>query len=132
MSFPSITGIDMTGACHDCCDGGPPCEVGTSDLCGGDLETVIGGTCTNGTFTLTYSLGVGYINVLGGITALLGSSGGTYCATLQIIDLGQATYSYTGTDNPCTTTVTMNFVSSDGLCEGGGGAWPATITLGPP
>lgn len=125
--------IDLSGACTDpCCNPSCTCVVGTSNPCGGNqLELVIGGTCYDGTFTLTYSSGLGFTN--GTATAKFGSCGAgpTYCAEVLIIDVGQASYRYEGSTNPCTTLVTLDLQASDGICEEGGGSWPATLTLEP-
>lgn len=50
---------------------------------------------------------------------------------LVLINVGQATYTYFGADDPCATNVTLTLVVTDGLCEESGGTWPATLTLGP-
>lgn len=135
MSVHTITVITTgIGEAEFCCDPPPACSPGTTDICGGSVEVVIGGTCYNGTYTLTYETAVGYTNAT--VTALIGTNGVSYCASVLIIDCGQASYEYSGSDNPCTTLVVLDFVTSDGICEAGDGcpvgAWPSTITLGPP
>lgn len=55
----------------------------------------------------------------------------TFCFSVVFAALGQATYSYSGTDNYFLVPVTLNRVTTDGICEANGGEWPLTMTLTP-
>lgn len=152
MAFPSITGIDMTGDCHDCCDDGT-CSYNLLDA-GETLEVVVPGDCFDGTYTVfqedtgasshQYHLlpypdewqDIGDVWV----TITTNEAGTRYCARVILYgQYGHAIYQLFPSVSVPFSLQTLTFISDTGPCdqvEVGPGEfefteWPATVTLGP-
>ncbi len=129
--------VTTTGDGSCCCDVDCTCNPGTGGCatCPGAVTVsnpVPAPGCEGFPITFTNpGVGAGNCQWTGGFAHILNigrnPTGGCYCASLILIALGQATYTYFGTTDPCVAPVTLNFVVDDGICPG----WPLTLTLGP-